>query len=274
MNEAVRKSCGAAHHARMLSPAVFGLCLFLFMAALPGAPLAPSLLHAEEPGGAISAESGEDEGWLDELEDEEEDLASDPLYYWNRAMYHVNDTLYFWVLKPAATGYRAVTPEPVREGIRNFFNNLGSPARFINCLLQGKTDAAGVELGRFMVNTTVGILGFWNAADTEENLKRPPREDMGQSLAVLGVGEGCFLVWPIFGPSTVRDTAGMVADGFLTPLTYVDPEYVMYGARAVDTVNDLSYRLGDYEALKNMALDPYEAFRDAYLQNRKKKIQE
>lgn len=222
---------------------------------------------------AIAAQTSlpgeEDElAFLDEAE--EDDAVPDPLYYWNKAMFHVNDRLYFWVLQPVASGYRAVTPDLAREGIRNFFTNLTTPIRFLNCLLQGKSDEAGVELGRFMVNTTIGVLGFGNPADRESNLRRPPEEDFGQTLAVYGVGEGCYIVWPILGPSTLRDSIGMAGDMTVAPLTYVDPAWVSTGAKSLDTINGLSFRLGDYETLRDAALDPYPAFRDAYLQYRRK----
>ncbi len=212
---------------------------------------------------------------LSDLEEEEQSPGriSDPLYYWNKGMFHVNDKLYFWVMKPAATGYKAVTPEPVRNGIRNFFTNLFTPVRFVNCILQGKTERAGVELGRFMVNTVVGVGGFGNPADKEPSLKRVPEEDLGQTLAVYGLGNGLYIVWPVLGPSSLRDTVGSAGDSYLSPLSYVDSG-ASIGLRAVDTVNGVSFRIGDYESLKNASVDPYEAFRDAYIQNREKKIRE
>ena len=212
---------------------------------------------------------------LSDLEEEDEAAGkvSDPLYWWNKGMFHVNDKLYFWVLKPVASGYKTVTPEPVRNGIRNFFGNLFTPVRFVNCILQGKTERAGVELGRFMVNTVVGVGGFGNPADREPSLKRVPEEDFGQTLAVYGVGNGFYIVWPVLGPSSLRDTAGKAGDSYLSPLSYVDSG-VSVGLKAVDTVNGVSFRIGDYEALKNAAVDPYEAFRDAYIQNRAKKVRE
>ncbi|MEZ4525493.1 MAG: VacJ family lipoprotein [Desulfobacterales bacterium] len=212
---------------------------------------------------------------LNDLEEDEQTpgKVSDPLYYWNKGMFHVNDKLWFWVMKPVASGYKTVTPEPVRNGIRNFFGNLFTPVRFVNCILQGKTERAGVELGRFMVNTVVGVGGFGNPADKEPALKRVPEEDFGQTLAVYGVGSGFYIVWPVMGPSSLRDTAGKAGDSWLSPLSYVDTGAAM-GLRAVDTVNGISFRIGDYEALKNAAVDPYEAFRDAYIQNREKKVRE
>ncbi|MGE0084801.1 MAG: VacJ family lipoprotein [Desulfococcaceae bacterium] len=239
--------------------------VFVFLFAMNCFPAPAFSADAEDPYADI----------LSDLEEEEQPLIkiSDPLYYWNKGMFHVNDKLYFWVLKPVAGGYKTVTPEPVRNGIRNFFSNLLTPVRFANCILQGKTERAGVELGRFMVNTVVGVGGFGNPADREPSLKKVPEEDFGQTLAVYGVGNGFYIVMPLLGPSSLRDTAGSAGDSYISPLSYVDTGAAM-GLRAVDTVNGVSFRIGDYEALKNAAVDPYEAFRDAYIQNREKKIRE
>ena len=213
---------------------------------------------------------------MEELEDEEDAAPSiqiaDPLYYWNKAVFHVNDKLYFWVMKPVATGYKAITPTLVRSGIKNFFNNLGAPVRVINCLLQGKAEAAGTELGRFMVNTTFGVLGFGDLSAYEPALKPPPDEDLGQTLGAYGIGNGFYIVLPFLGPSTLRDSIGTVADSFLSPVSYVEPLGASAGITAFDTVNNLSFKLGDYETLKNAALEPYESLRNAYIQYRSQKI--
>ena len=232
------------------------------------------------PAFSADSESDSDEysEFLDELEEEEEEAGqvsvADPLYYWNKTMFHFNDKLYFWLLKPAATGYRAITPSPVRTCVKNFFTNLTTPVRFVNCLLQGKSDAAGVELGRFMVNTTFGVLGLGNPAEKEPKLKMPPDEDLGQTLGVYGIGNGFYIVWPILGPSTLRDSIGTFADGFLAPVSYVEPVSASGGIEAFDMLNSLSFRIGDYEALKESALEPYEAFRNAYIQYRTQKLKQ
>jgi phospholipid-binding lipoprotein MlaA len=211
---------------------------------------------------------------LDEGEDEGRRIeVADPLYYWNKSMYHLNDRLYFWVLKPVTRGYKAVTPQFFRTGVNNFFNNLGAPVRFGNNLLQGKSEAAGIELGRFMVNTVAGGLGFWDVARTEPPLRDVPnKEDMGQTLGVWGVGNGFYIVWPVLGPSTLRDTVGRFGDSPLYPMFYVDSTAIVIAAQALDQVNGLSFRLGDYESLKESALDPYTAIRDAYIQYRLEQI--
>lgn len=210
----------------------------------------------------------------DEYGDEEESELSvaDPLQPWNTVWYHFNDKLYFWLLKPVAQGYKAVVPTIARTGVSNFFNNLATPIRFVNCLLQGKMKDSGSELGRFVINSTVGVLGFGEVASGLAGLEPPTPEDLGQTLGSYGVGNGLYIIWPIFGPSTVRDTVGLVGDYFLDPVTYIDDFGIRVAVKSVDTVNATSFRLGDYEALKDAALDPYLSIRDAYIQNRAKKV--
>lgn len=209
------------------------------------------------------------------------ETVADPISGFNRAMFVFNDKMYFWVLKPVASGYRTVTPAPLRVSIKNFFFNLLMPVRMVNCLFQGKGRAAGGEVGRFMVNTTVGMLGFFDPAKEFPDLN-PPEEDFGQTLGTYSIGNGFYIVWPMFGPSTLRDTVGSVGDWALNPFSFMQLIHVDAGALTsgttnvvvygVRTINDTSFRIGDYEALKNAALDPYEAFRDAYIQNRNSKI--
>jgi len=227
-----------------------------------------------------------DETFNDPFEEEAGSLqtVADPLIGFNRAMFTFNDRLYFWVLKPVASGYRVVVPTPVRTSIKNFFFNLLGPVRLVNCLLQGKWSAAEGEFGRFAANTTVGVLGLFDPAGKEPHLN-PPEEDLGQTLGHYGAGNGFFIVWPLVGPSTLRDTLGAAGDWALNPFTFMQlinaddmggltsstANVIVYSVR---TVNDTSFRIGDYETLKNAALDPYEFLRDAYIQNRNSKIAE
>ncbi len=222
-------------------------------------------------------DDAEFEDMMDDIEEEDSEDAkaeiSDPLYYFNKGMFYFNDKLYIWVMEPVASGYRAVVPSPIRKGVQNAYNNLKAPIRFLNCLLQGKTEAAGVELGRFMVNTTFGILGLWNAAALEPSLKPPPDEDFGQTLAIYGVGDGFYLVLPFLGPSTLRDAIGNLGDGFVNPVVAIDENLALV-LRVYEKLNWLSFHIGDYESVKEASLDPYEAFKNIYLQVRKKKIGE
>ena len=222
-------------------------------------------------------EGGSPESDLDVFSDEETEeevvQVADPLQHWNRAMFHFNDKLYFWLLKPVSTGYKAVIPTPVRSGVRNFFHNLTAPIRMVSALLQGKGRKASAELTSFLINSTVGVLGFGNPAKRWPELS-PSEEDLGQTLATYGIGDGFYIVWPILGPSTLRDSVGMVGDWFLDPVTYVEPFEAYVGIWTAENVNETSFRIGDYESLKEAAIDPYIALRNAYIQNRKKKVKE
>ncbi|MBW2012436.1 MAG: VacJ family lipoprotein [Deltaproteobacteria bacterium] len=219
-------------------------------------------------------EDNDDEGFFEDEFEEEAIKVADPLSPWNRAMFHFNDKLYFWALKPLARGYKAITPNFIRTGVKNFFRNITTPIRLVNCILQAKGNAAAVEFSRFVVNTTIGVLGFGSPADKYPKLASPDAEDLGQTFGNYGLGNGFYLVWPILGPSTLRDSIGRAGDFFLDPVSYVSPAEASIGIRAFDTVNNTSFRIGDYESLKKSAIDPYTALRDVYLQVREKKIKE
>jgi phospholipid-binding lipoprotein MlaA len=205
----------------------------------------------------------------------EELRIADPIEPWNRAMYHVNDKLYFWLLKPAGKGYRYVVPEDVRGIFSKLYENLKAPIRIVNNFLQGKPGYAGLELARFLVNSTVGVGGLRDCA--KECFGINGRDaDFGQTLGKYGMGFGFYIVWPVLGPSSPRDTVGWVADRALTPTTYISSQWISpenVGLYAHETVNYTSFHLGDYETLKGAAIDPYVAMRDAYVQYRKKLIQ-
>ena len=197
----------------------------------------------------------------------------DPLEPFNRIMFNVNDTLYFWVVKPGSEIYAGVVPEPARVGIYNFFSNLTTPARFVNCLLQGKGEGAETELRRFAINTTCGILGFGDPALDQYGLETV-QEDLGQTLAVYGFGDGFYLVLPLLGPSNARDAVGRLGDWFLNPVSYVEPTEAAYGITAFRYTNSSSLRLGEYESFKSMTVEPYIAMRKTYAQYRAKQIKE
>ncbi len=201
-------------------------------------------------------------------------LAADPLSSWNKGMFYFNDKLYFWGLKPLARGYMAITPDYFRRGVKNFFYNLTMPIRLVNCLFQGKGNEAASEFSRFVVNTTAGCLGFGNPADQNPDLVVSTGEDLGQTFGKYGIGNGFYIVWPILGPSTLRDSVGLVGDFFLNPLSYVEHSETLVAVKSFDLVNQTSFHIGEYETLKNSALDPYVALRNSYLQYREKKIKE
>lgn len=201
----------------------------------------------------------------------ESDSISDPLYYFNYLMYSVNDFLYFQAIKPIAKGYKAIIPIQARKGLRNFFHNIIFPVRFANNILQGEIKDAGTEIGVFVINSTIGVLGFAQVAQNEFDLHTAD-EDLGQTLGSYSIGNGFYLVLPLLGPSTFRDLIGRVGDSFLNPVNYVEPWGYSLGIKAVDTINTVSFHLGDYEAIKKASLDPYVAIRNGYIQNRKEKI--
>jgi phospholipid-binding lipoprotein MlaA len=213
-----------------------------------------------------------DEEYIDDIKNEEVVTIADPLEPFNRAMYHFNDKLYFWMLKPVAQGYGKVVPEIARISVKNFFSNLGFPVRFLSCLLQADFRAAATEIGRFSINTIWGIGGLMDPAASKDLDLRKQDTDLGLALAYYGVGHGFYIVWPVLGPSSPRDSVEIVGDYFLYPVSYINPWYYWLGTKSLEIVNDTSLRIGDYESLKDAAIDPYVAFRDAYLQYRLKKV--
>ena len=199
---------------------------------------------------------------------------SDPLEPINRAVFHFNDKLYFWFLKPAARGYNYVFPEELRIRVRNFFINLLFPVRFVNSILQGNIGGAAVELSRFVVNSTLGIGGLFDPSSRGLHLPMQD-EDLGQTLGVYGLGNGIFITVPVLGPYTARSLVGWFGDGFLDPITwYVQPMLLSWGVKGYKKFNEVSLTLGDYEALKEAAIDPYVAIRNAYVQYRDTKVKE
>jgi len=210
--------------------------------------------HSSNYGTLVSNNPAEltDDEEFDFLEDELDEQmveVADPLEPLNRLMFNVNDTLYFWVFKPCAQTYKAVVPEPARTGVRNFFHNLTTPVRYVNCLLQGKGDSADTELRRFLVNTTAGVLGFGDPARDQYGLE-PVQEDLGQTLAIHGIDNGFYIVWPFLGPSTVRDSLGMAGDAFLNPVRYVEPWETSIYISAEKGINEASFHVGEYEDFK------------------------
>lgn len=243
------------------TPRLAGLAAVVAALLLQGVPG----LAAEAA--AKSAEAVE----VDPFEKEEGGKAAvpplrDPHQGMNRAFYHFNDKMYFWVLRPAAKGYRFLVPQSARVGVRNLFSNLGAPSRSLNCLLQGDLKGSGNELARFGVNTTVGVLGLGDPA--KGWLKIHMRnEDFGQTLGWWGWGMGRYFTWPIVGPSCPRDTLGALVNALLDPATFLP------GASLIARVNNTSLTLGEYEEFKQAALDPYAAIRDAYNQNRRHAVE-
>jgi phospholipid-binding lipoprotein MlaA len=250
----------------------------VLIVAGPVAQSAP-LFAAERSGTSLKDDSAlEDDEFLTDEEFMDQDLEGasavtvpDPFKPVNRVVYLFNDKLYFWVLKPVALGYRAVVPAEIRVCSLNFFRNLYAPVRFTNCLLQGKFKNGAAEFGKFFINSTAGGLGLADIARRYPELN-PPEEDFGQTLGYWGFGNGFYLVLPVLGPSTLRDGVGRLGNWAVDPLSYLQPWELSYGVWAYKTVNAVSFRIGDYEAIKNAAIDPYAAFKDGYIQYRQTKV--
>jgi phospholipid-binding lipoprotein MlaA len=196
----------------------------------------------------------------------------DPLEPMNRVFFEFNDKLYFWVLKPVKTGYSAVVAEDIRRCFGNFFDNIASPVSFVNNLLQGRLEDSGVVLSRFAINTTMGIFGFPDAASEVYHITPRPA-DFGQTLGVYGFGAGVYVVWPVIGPSNIRDSVGFVGDIYAHPVTYLDWDMAeQTGYYMGNKINAMSLRPDVYEDLKKMSLDPYVAARQAYAEHRQDQI--
>lgn len=214
----------------------------------------------------------------DELDEEDEDFLeetetiNDPLQPFNRAMFTFNDKLYYWALKPVARGYRFVVPKRARISVRKFFSNLATPVRFVNCLLQGRTKGVGIETARFVVNTTVGIAGFFDPAYSLCKLEKQ-EADFDQTLGIYKMKQVCYINWPLLGASSVRGTLGFIGDTVFDPVWWLAPLGVKIGLTLHDEVNETSLTIGDYEGLTEPALDPYLALRNAYFQNRQSKLE-
>jgi phospholipid-binding lipoprotein MlaA len=166
-----------------------------------------------------------------------------------------------------------VVPSLARTGVENFFDNLGAPGRFVSNVLQLKGREASIELGKFMINSTWGVLGFGNlfAGNPETKI---PKADLGLTLAHYGVGGGPYVVWPFIGSYTLRDSVGWAGGLFLDPVSYIQPFAASLGTRSYYMVNYTSFRIGDYESFKDASIDPYLATRNAYLQYRAEKVRE
>ena len=195
---------------------------------------------------------------------------ADPFESFNRASFKVNETLDDVVLKPVAKGYVAVTPGFVRAGIGNAFENVGDVNTAFNNLLQGKVGNAFSDLGRVLVNTTLGVIGLWDVA-TPMGLEKH-KEDFGQTLGKWGVASGPYLVLPLMGPSTLRDTFGRPVDSALGYYRNIDHRRTANSLLLTEIITMRASMLGADHTFETAALDKYNFVRDAYLQRRLAKI--
>lgn len=203
-----------------------------------------------------------------------EKLINDPFESVNRKVFWVNDKLYFYLFKPVASGYRLVVPRQTRVSVGNVFSNLAGPIRAGNALLQFKFREFGTELYRFVVNSTFGIGGLFDPAESIAGVK-PQIEDFGQTLGSYGLGHGFYLILPIVGPSSLRDGVGGFVDSFADPLKYTHLETSEYlGVKLFDVTNRLSLDRDTYEGIVRDSLDPYLFIRAAYAQRRHTQVGE
>ena len=198
----------------------------------------------------------------------------------SRAVFKFNLAFDDIILEPIAKGYNKL-PNPVKSGTSNFTSNISTLLSIPNSLLQGDLKQVGHSTGSFLVNTTVGILGFLNPA--EKIGLKPHKEDVGQTLGSYGIGQGCYYVLPILGPTTVRDSFGLVADTFIDPFAHVtirqneilgvsgnDLDY--YSVKGTTAIDFRSDNLLNFESLEKNSIDLYSSFKSVYLQDREKKV--
>jgi phospholipid-binding lipoprotein MlaA len=202
--------------------------------------------------------------------------SQDPYQTYNRAMFKFNDVFYQAVAMPINTIYTTVTPEVGRDGIRNFFRNLGLIPGLLNDALQWNWDYFGKDATRLVLNTTLGLGGLFDVAGNAGIPWHP--QGFGYTLAKWGgpdtVNQPAYLVLPILGSSTVSDTVGLVVDIYTYPVTYVSPVWLQNTMIAAYTLQKNADAMPQYQAITSTALDPYVAVREAYLQNRAYNIQQ
>jgi phospholipid-binding lipoprotein MlaA len=191
----------------------------------------------------------------------------DPWENWNRKVFAFNEGLDEYVLKPVATVYADVVPQPVRRGVDNFFGNFADAWSAVNNFLQGKGTAGVYDIVRVGTNTVFGLLGVLDVA-TEMGVEKT-REDFGQTLGVWGMGTGAYIVWPLLGPSSVRDSIALPLDTAVTPAVAFNDGGARYSLTALQIINTRANLLGATRVLDDIALDKYNFLRDAYLQRRR-----
>lgn len=194
----------------------------------------------------------------------------DPIEGFNRAMFAFNEGLDSAIVKPVAKGYEAVLPSPIRTGVTNFFANIDDLFIGVNNLLQGKIPQAFNDFGRVAINSTIGLLGVLDVA-SDAGLEKH-EEDFGQTFGRWGVGNGAYVVIPVFGPRTARDTVGLVLDVAADPVANHRPKRTRDAALVLRTISDRANLLAADKVVEEAALDKYSYMRDAYLQRRRNLI--
>ena len=204
----------------------------------------------------------------------ESEPVRDPWEPFNSRTFALNYNIDRYALKPAARVYSRVMPPDVQDSLANAFDNLGFASRFLNSIFQGKLDRAGIEMQRFLLNSTLGVGGLFDVAKYMFGIEAPPVEDAGQTLATYGVASGPYMVLPLLPPMTVRDAVGIAGDIFMNPVNYVIPFGPNLGLNAGGRLNDRAVNLETFEGLEESTIDLYGAVRSGYLDRRAKDIQE
>jgi len=224
-------------------------------------------------------DSGEEEA-NEELEDDffddggEDEAIYDPIEPLNRWVWSFNEKLYDNVMDPVARGYSNVLPEPVRIIIKNFFSNLTEPIALVSSAAQNNKKKVDRSIGRFLINSTLGIGGLLDPARKIFNIKKA-NEDFDQALGYHNVPTGAYIMLPIFGPTTTRGIVGKISQVFLSPEFIFGIDILTAtGVRSEEMVNETSLNLGQKEELDSFALDPYTSVKDFYIQRRKTLIKE
>lgn len=227
--------------------------------------------------GSLHAEEFLSEEDLFEEDASEMFTVNDPLEPLNRAIFRVNDRIYTYLVDPVSKLYQRFTPKLVRAGALNFFENLKFPVRISGNLLQGRFANASLESERFLLNTTVGLFGILNPADTMGRYDALSKEDLGQALARWGLPPGPYLVLPIWGPSTVRDVCGLIGDRAVNPTQrpFSAIDHWDWQDQAALSGAEVIARFGDrYQKMKAAQIDAYSAFKLGYIQYREAAIRE
>jgi phospholipid-binding lipoprotein MlaA len=207
-----------------------------------------------------------------DLEEYDVALVPDPLEPVNRVTFWLNHQVYRFVLRPISKGYEKIVPTPVRKGIHNAYENVKFPVRLVNNALQGNFTRARQELEKFLINSSIGVGGIIKQSDRIPALAEVPRTDTGSTFAKWGVTSGPYLVIPLLGPSTFRDTVGLVGDAALNPVSWVTimtGEFWVVLFPYTNTLRSLPDQFSTYDSVTETALDRYLAARSAYIQYRK-----
>ncbi len=255
--------------------ALFGLILSLALTAVP------SNLYAADKAAVtyasdVKGDTGDDADYKTNMHYNNTEIVADPLEPFNRAVFSFNNFVIDYLISPIIDVYRFIVPEFLRQGVHNFVWNLKAPVIIVSELLQGDVENADIVFRRFFVNSTAGLGGLIDVASFH-GLDAPLPEDMGQTFAKWGAGEGFYLVLPLLGPSTIRDVSGevldcCVLDPFSAWARNTDEEHLIYyrtGLRGLDWADE---NIDSYQDMVNSSVDPYVTMRSAYIQFRRRLV--